>query len=225
MASLTLQRLIDRTPFLSRIVRQSTVFAVLQERKLARWVRAGRPHPPPNALKQSTVRSYANRFRCQVLVETGTYYGAMVLAMCHRFRRIYSIELDDFLYARASRMFSHAPHVRMLHGDSAEKLEIALSEITESALFWLDAHYSGPGTARASRDTPIARELDLIFKHGVDTHVILIDDAHDFGRLPHYPTVAQVKSLVAKAKPDWQCEVADDIIRIHPPTSSDRRAE
>jgi len=225
MAGLTLQRLIDRTPYISRLVRQSTVFAVLQNRKLARWMCAGRPYPPPHAFKQATVRSYADRFQCHVLVETGTYYGAMVLAMRNRFRQIYSIELDEFLFTRATRMFSRTSHVHILHGDSAEKLEIVLAEITEPAVFWLDAHYAGPGTTRASRDTPIARELDLIFKHGVENHIILIDDAHEFGRQPHYPTMAQVRSLVAGARPEWPCEVADNIIRIHPPTPSDRRVE
>ena len=222
MASLTLQRLIDRTPFVSRFVRQNPVFDALQRRKLDRWMRAGRPHPPPNVLKQTTVRDYANQFGCRVLVETGTYYGAMVLAMRNQFQSIYSIELDGSLFARASRMFSHDPRVRIIQGDSAEKLRTVLSEVDEPAVFWLDAHYSGPGTARASRDTPITTELGLIFSHAVDEHVILIDDAHDFGRLPHYPTIEQVQSCVCEAKPDWICEVKDNIIRIHPPNASDR---
>jgi len=222
MASLALQRLIDRTPFLCRLVRQSPVFAALQGRKLDRWKRAGRPHPPPNVLKQTTVRDYANQFGCQVLVETGTYYGAMVLAMRDQFRKIYSIELDESLFARASRMFCRDLHVSIMQGDSAEKLKMILPEIDEPAVFWLDAHYSGPGTARASHDTPITTELDLILSHPVDGHVILIDDAHDFGRLADYPTIAQVQSSVSKAKPDWSCEMVDNIIRIHPRSASER---
>jgi hypothetical protein len=41
----------------------------------------GKPVPPPHFVKQSVVRKYAKKFRIEVLVETGTYHGAMVEAM------------------------------------------------------------------------------------------------------------------------------------------------
>lgn len=210
------QKLIDTSPKLARWVRCSRLFSALQQRKLRQWEAAGRPPPPPNIVKQATVLEYGRRFGLRVLVETGTFYGAMLLAARPHFERLYSIELDDGLHQRALRLFAGDRAVRLVHGDSGEQLPRILAELSEPALFWLDAHYSGDGTARGPLDTPISAELTAIFKHRAGGHVMLIDDAKDFGRLPDYPPIDELRRMVEKLKPDYACEVRDDIIRIHP---------
>ena len=91
-------------------------------RELAAWYRDGRPAPPPPAAKQRIVADHAKRFRCQCLVETGTYRGDMVEAQKRRFRRIFTIELDARLYERAVARFRADRHVVVLHGDSGRLL-------------------------------------------------------------------------------------------------------
>lgn len=209
------QKLIDTSPRVARWVRRSRLFGAMQQRKLRRWEQAGRPVPVPNIVKQSTVLDYARRYHLRVLVETGTFYGAMLLAARPHFDRLYSIELDGGLHQRARRLFAGDPEVRLKCGDSGELLPGVLAELTQPALFWLDAHYSGEGTARGPLDTPIAAELKAILTHPVAGHVILIDDAKDFGRLPDYPPIEELRQVVAHYQPGHTCTVHDDIIRIH----------
>ncbi len=211
------QKLVDRSPVVSRLVRDSAAWRAVQRRKLERWRRSGRPIPPPNVVKQTAVAEYAERFGTRVLVETGTYYASMLLAMRNRFDRLYSIELDDYLHSRATRLLSKHKHITLLKGDSGTRLPEVLAGLKEPALFWLDAHYSGPGTAKGTLETPIAKEMDQVLQHPVPGHVILIDDAHDFGRLPDYPTIEALGEFVRERKPGWVYEVTDDIIRCHAP--------
>ena len=62
------------------------------------WKKKGMPVPPPHIVKINTVKEYAKRFSIKTLVETGTYYGAMVAATKNTFTKIYSIELSKDLY-------------------------------------------------------------------------------------------------------------------------------
>ncbi len=50
---------------------------------MARWERAGRPVPPPNAVKQQVVRQTSIAFGLTTLVETGTFRGDMIRANRH----------------------------------------------------------------------------------------------------------------------------------------------
>jgi hypothetical protein len=102
----------------------------------------------------------------------------------------------------------------VLQGDSTQVLREVLSRIEEPCLFWLDAHYSGKGTALADCETPVWGELS----HAVKSHVILIDDARCFDGENGYPSLAEIKTCVNERRPDQICEVRDDIIRIHPPS-------
>ena len=61
------------------------------------------------------------------------------------------------------------------------------------ACFWLDGHYSGPGTARGSVVTPILRELEIIApRYKAANDLILIDDARLFDVNDDYPSKHQL---------------------------------
>ncbi len=180
------------------------------------WLAAGRPLPAPSVVKHGVIRAYADRFAIRTLVETGTYTGGTIDALSGRFRRIYSIELDDALYARARARFAERPHVTILHGDSAHVLPSVLRELDAPALFWLDGHYSGPGTAKGKRETPILEEIRAILAHPVADHVILIDDARVFGSWPDYPTLEEFRHLIATTARRLHFTLEDDIIRLTP---------
>jgi hypothetical protein len=150
-------------------------------------------------------------------VETGTYNGGLIHATARRFSRIVSIELDEGLHGRAQEMFARLEHVTLLHGDSGVLLPRVVQTLTEPTLFWLDAHYSGPGTgtARGVQDTPIVKELDCILAHPVRGHVVLIDDAREFAGANDYPTLAELAREVRARRPEWSLTVEHDIIRLH----------
>jgi hypothetical protein len=184
-------------------------------RAFEKWDRAGRPVPAPPIVKQTIVNEYRQRFALRVLVETGTFQGEMIEAMLGRFDRIYSIELDGRWFDEARRRFGRRRDVRLLHGDSGTKLREVLAEIDRPALFWLDAHYSGPATARGPLDSPIAQELEAIRAHPVAGHVILIDDVSYFTGIGGYPELATLIEALRIQYPGAVVEVRDDILRMH----------
>lgn len=179
------------------------------------WRLAGRPIPPPPLVKQAIVKEYRKRFALRVFVETGTFAGEMVNAMLGRFDRIYSIELDDTWYARAVTRFANRPEVTLLHGDSGARLGDVLDTLNEPALFWLDAHYSGPITARGPLDSPIGQELARIAAHPVRGHVVLIDDMRDFNGSGGYPEASALVAELRRAHPGDVVEIRDDVLRWH----------
>lgn len=186
-------------------------------RKLHDWLRNGRPVPPPHIVKQLAVREYADRFKLRNLVETGTYHGDMVEAVRDRFDRIVSVEVDATLHKEACRRFRSFSQITLLHGDSGSVLKDVVPRLDHPSLFWLDGHYSGAGTGKGLLNTPVERELRHIFLGSVIDHVILIDDARDFGGQADYPDLDRLREFVRHYRPDWTFEVRDDIIRMHPP--------
>lgn len=189
----------------------------LTDRRLAlQWKLAGRPIPPPPAVKHAIVKEYQKRFGLRTLVETGTFAGGMIEAVAGEFERIYSIELSDEWHARAVKRFRNLPHVTLLHGDSGVRLRDVLAELSTPALFWLDAHYSGPVTARGAVDSPIVRELETIRDHPIRGHVVLIDDMRDFQGTGGYPSVNDLLAWIREADAGAQVEVRDDILRWGP---------
>lgn len=92
-------------------------------------------------------------------------------------------------------------------------LKVILRKITKPTLFWLDAHYSGDGTARGTKDTPIAKELQSIFDHSVKNHVILIDDARDFENDPSYPSLEKLEQFV-HSNSEYKMSVENDMILL-----------
>src|SRR5258708_4484486 len=159
-----------------------------QSSEIKKWCAAGKPAPPPEAVKRVTLADYASAFNIGTMVETGTFMGGALYALKDQFKTLYSIELSENLALQARARFRKQPHIHILQGDSGKVLPQVLSSISEPCLFWLDGHYSGGITAQADLDTPIMRELQTVFRHPCKTHVILIDDARLFDGTHDYPT-------------------------------------
>jgi len=187
-----------------------------ERRVLRAWDRAGRPIPPTPLIKQIIIKDYQRRFGVRVFVETGTFAGEMIDAVLGRFDRIYSIELDERWHTRAVERFRARPEVTLLHGDSGARLPEVLLHVREPALFWLDAHYSGPVTARGPLDSPIVDERDAIAAHPVNGHVVLIDDMRDFNGTSGYPERAALVEDLRRKHPLDVVEIRDDVLRWHP---------
>lgn len=190
-----------------------------ERRQVAKWEKAGRPSPPPHAIKQQNLRDYARRFGLEALVETGTFKGDMVAAMMDDFSALYSIELANHFFEQAAQRFCDKQKVTILQGDSGRVLEELVPKLEGPTLFWLDGHYSSGNTARGDKDTPVMEELGHIFAREDLRCAILIDDARCFtGESDQeYPTLDEVRAFVAERRPDWTVEVATDCIRIAPP--------
>jgi hypothetical protein len=171
--------------------------------------------PPPHVVKWLTVLDHADRFGTRVLVETGTYEGEMVRKCARSFEKVFTIELDPGYAARARRRLARFANVEIVEGDSARRMPEVLARVRQPALFWLDGHWSGGNTARGDKDTPLLEELAAIEKHGVQGHVILIDDARCLGS-GDYPTLAALTERALRVPGIERVEVADDIVRCTP---------
>lgn len=165
------------------------------------------------AEKRDHIKWWQRQTGHRVFSETGTFLGKTTLAMADVFDHCYTIEYDSALYEKAKASFVGRNNITAYLGDSGKLLGEILGKVSEPAIFWLDAHYSGGITGRAEADTPIERELSVIFSHAVKGHVILIDDARCFVGRHNYP---RIRSLVKLASRNgYQLKIRDDIIRIY----------
>ncbi|HWG58015.1 MAG TPA: hypothetical protein VN661_03115 [Candidatus Acidoferrales bacterium] len=175
------------------------------------WRLRGRPGPKvPHIVKQRTLAQFGRKHNLQVMVETGTNLGNMVNAQKDHFREIYSIELDQWLAARAKRKFANRPAIHLYQGDSGKILPTIVVLLKEPALFWLDAHWG-------DISAPIKQELECIYRHPIRDHVLLIDDARYFDGRGDYLSVEDLRAHAAREYPGSVVEVKDDIIRIYKP--------
>lgn len=186
-----------------------------QKQALKDWEKNGRPVPPPPLYKRTVLKKYATDNRIKVFIETGTYLGETVYYLKNVFDKLISTELDQKLYDSAKKRFSQDKHIRIYQGDSGDLLQDILADISEPCLFWLDGHYSDGITAKGKLNTPVLQELEHIFNHKINNHIILIDDARCFTGKDDYPSIEFLKNYIRQKNKELQFSVKDDIIRIH----------
>ena len=88
-------------------------------REIIRWLRNGRPNPPPHSVKVRNILALADIFAIETLVETGTYRGDTIAATLERFTSIYSVEIEPRLAAAARARFHRVRgKVHLFEGDS-----------------------------------------------------------------------------------------------------------
>lgn len=120
-------------------------------------------------------------FSTKFFVETGTYLGDTIENVKYYFDKIYSIELDKNYASRASDRFINEKHVNIINADSSDALFEICKNIECPAFFWLDGHWSGPGTAKGAKDCPLLEELEQIMNNCKQKCVVAIDDVRLFG--------------------------------------------
>lgn len=182
---------------------------------ILRWLGSGGGGVAPHPIKMMVVKSYLIKFSLGNFIETGTYLGETLGYVANLGVHCASIELSQGLYEAASRRFSRQTNVRLVQGDSGQKLPELLRETTTPVLFWLDGHYSSGVTASAGIHTPISTELQAILNHPIKQHVILIDDARLFDGTNAYPHLDQLLQVI-RENGRYSVEVSTDIIRLTP---------
>ncbi len=185
----------------------------IDEGKADHWEKTGRPSPPPHVIKVRTVTCFQKQTKYNVLVETGTFMGDMILSQLNNFNKIYSIELSEKYWQDAKELFKNEPKVNLLKGDSGKKMHELIKELNEPAIFWLDGHYSGADTARGEKISPIYQELRAIFSSTL-SHCLLIDDARLFDGTDDYPRLEDLKAFVLENRGNAKINVDADTISV-----------
>jgi hypothetical protein len=167
-------------------------------------------------VKYDCIRCYARKYSTSILVETGTWFGNAIFMLRHKFQEIHSIELAPELHAQAVVNLAHLAHIHLHLGDSATTLPKIAQSLTAPTLFWLDGHWCAGPSVRGKKDTPIVEELTFLLNRPVGHDIVLIDDARFFRGENGYPTIKELRGMVAAKRPDASFELDDDIILIVP---------
>ena len=183
-----------------------------------RWRRAHVEGSTCALQKRYALRDLLRAHGLGLVVETGTFLGDMAAFLSARGFDVITIELDPTLAALARLRFAHNRRVQLIEGDSGTRLPAVVSQLTHPALFYLDAHYSGPGTGKGEIETPISAEIDLILQRAPAGSVVAIDDARCFGAEPDYPPLQDFLDAL-KARDVADARVVNDAIVFSVPVA------
>jgi hypothetical protein len=146
-----------------------------------------------------------------VWIESGTYLGNTTMFLAQNSKFVFSIEPMESFYHRSKKRLKAYSNISLMNTTSEDGLVSCLVEadhlvaaespgIIYRLNFFLDGHYSGPGTFMSGVSTPILFELDAIesfFKVSRNIHlgIIFIDDARlFFNAHPGYPQFQELTS-------------------------------
>ena len=201
----SLRRLLKKTSF------YSTYKALGHYPDYWYWQLRGRPARIPHLVKQRAVQEFGGRYGLKTLVETGTYYGEMVAGVKNDFDRIVSIEFDTRLAESARRRFRNHPKVEVLQGSSEIMLQQVLVRLEQPTLFWLDAGYFI--WAGEHKDTcRLMTELEAIFSHKIQQHVVLIDDVVSWSGRDGTPEIGDLESEITRKYPERRLTVESGLL-------------
>jgi hypothetical protein len=154
-------------------------------------------------------------------VETGTFRGTTSRKLAPLFESVATIELSPTLHQRAEVALRDLRNVRVLQGDSAERL-MELSDPDVPTLYFLDGHWSGGSTSGVEDQCPVLRELAMIGS-GHPDDCIVIDDARLFASAPppphnvdQWPTLMDIFDAIRRHRPDHIVTVLGDQIIAAP---------
>ncbi len=150
-------------------------------------------------------------------VETGTYLGASAFWAAEYFERVFTLEIDPVLSQAAAATPGRPANIEFWVGNSGQLLSSVIEKLKGAAVFWLDGHYSGPGTGGEGAECPVMEELSALTK--ATEPLILIDDARCFqGPLPppsdpsHWPSLETIFKYLFEHFPSHYNTLVDDVI-------------
>lgn len=170
------------------------------------WSKRGYAAPSPHFIKQGCL--LRNGLPAATWVETGTFLGQTTQLLAKQNTRVYSIEPDPKLFARARNLFSNHGNVEILSGTSEDVFPTLLPRIKGDVNFWLDGHYSAGITFKGPQDTPILDELECISRNigNFSRICVLVDDIRCFNpRLPEFASYPSLDTLVGWATSHKLC--------------------
>jgi len=155
-----------------------------------------------------------NKYKNKVFVETGTNSGRGVRTAVHcGFTHVISIEIDESYQDNNNKIIDEFPNleINLITGDVIDEFPKVLDSLNERATFFLDAHwdFGVKGKTVCSLDY----ELDLIAKHKIKEHTILIDDRRCFTGSHHWGSGINEERIIEKLtniNPDYTITYEDN---------------
>ena len=125
-----------------------------------------------------------------IVVETGTCHGRTVeFVLNNGAKAVRSVEGSRERYEACVQKFSGDHRVKLWNGFSSDLLWEMIRDVDEEMVFFLDAHPSGPesyghdeimsGKKRFRQSDILKEEIDVISRHPIKSHTIILDDQHN----------------------------------------------
>jgi hypothetical protein len=130
-----------------------------------------------------------------LFVETGTAVGSTSEWASKNFEKVITIEYMDDLYRSCIEKFWNINNIKLIHGDSSKWIDLIVHNVTEDAVWFLDAHnVNREDGIIPPQETPIIDEIIGIFK-SVYSHLVIVDDLRLFGSEYGYPHLEEIINL------------------------------
>lgn len=128
-------------------------------------------------------KKYPKTKKIKMLVETGTYKGDTCIPMSKLFDKVITIEIvkELYEYSKNKAEEQNITNIDFYLGDSMNILEYIKEEYKNGAIFFMDAHQSGPDTGNNGKiHVPLLEELEIILKNNILHSVFIFDDLRFF---------------------------------------------
>lgn len=165
------------------------------------WASGDFKVPCPRLVKDSVLRRH--NLPNSTWIETGTFHGETSEMLSKIASKVFTIEPEPTLFARAKEKFSENQSITVINQISEIALPNLLPQIDGNVCFWLDGHYSAGETFAGPNDTPLVYELNEIQKHlpRFAKVMVAIDDIRFCGKRHAYGEYPSLDYLV-----DWARE-------------------
>lgn len=154
--------------------------------------------------KVNLIRGVVKKYNYKFFVETGTYLGNTSAALSAVFDEIFTVELDYNLYLQSKKKLEKYKNIKCFNDDSENFLKKNVHSFNQKTIFFLDAHYSGPGTSNLKGETPCIKELQEISKSPIKDHIIIIDDISDFSVSANGQKLSEIISLIENISTNYK---------------------
>jgi hypothetical protein len=174
------------------------------------WEKTGFSAPSPPFVKRTCLSR--NAIPGSTFVESGTFLGETTRYLGERYPKVISIEPEPKLFENARRLFERNANVEILNGTSETVFPNLIPQLRGDVSFWLDGHNSNGITYKASTDTPIACELQVIEENisNFGKISVCIDDVRCFisqsKEYEDYPDVTYLISWADRNSLHWHIE-------------------
>jgi hypothetical protein len=170
---------------------------------------------PHSYLKFVHLRAIANQCGASTFIETGTYLGVTANRCSRIFERVYTIEIEPKLAARAAQFLSGRTNVRVICGDAMIELgAIFQHNDFACALVFLDGHLSGGVTGSGPLPEPALEELRILVEFKSRIGAIVVDDFRSFGIEPGFPRKSELLRAAEELFSDYTLSVSYDQLVI-----------
>jgi len=137
---------------------------------------------PHSWSKYRQLKAVGKRTQADCLIETGTYLGNTTMRCSRVFKKVYTIELDQTLFEKASAYLASRDNVECIQGDATVELPKVLDRADcTNAVIFLDGHFSKGDTAHGDMAEPACELLSSLASYKDKIKGIVVDDFRLFG--------------------------------------------